>query len=55
MESFNKYKKNYPKEQPNFSLQAIKFMDPNIKSLDSETDGLLDYEVQVTLDLFQKK
>jgi len=54
MESFNKYKKNYPKEQTNFSLQAIKFMDPDIKLLDSETDGLLDYEVQVTLDLFQK-
>ncbi|MDD3985290.1 MAG: hypothetical protein PHY59_05280 [Methanobacterium sp.] len=54
MESFKRYKKNCPKEQTNYPLQAIKFMDPDIKTLDCETEELLDYEVQVTLDLFQK-
>ena len=54
MEYFNGYKKNSQKESTSYSLQAIKFMDPDIKSLDCETDGLLDFEVQITLDSFQK-
>jgi hypothetical protein len=54
MESFNKYKKSSQKESTSYSLQSIKFMDPEIKSLDCETDGLLDFEVQITLDSFQK-
>ena len=47
-------KKIVKKESTSYSLQAIKFMDPDIKSLDCETDGLLDFEVQITLDSFQK-
>ena len=54
MESFNEYKKNNQQEPINYSLQAIKFLDPNIKDLDCNTDGLLDFEVQTTLEAFQK-
>jgi hypothetical protein len=54
MESFNEYKKNNQQEPINYSLQAIKFLDPNIKDLDCDTDGLLDFEVQTTLEAFQK-
>ena len=52
MESFNK--KNNQQEATNYSLQAIKFLDPHIKLLDCESDGLLDFEVQTTLEAFQK-
>ena len=55
MESFNEYKKNNQQEPINYSLQAIKFLDPNIKDLDCDTDGLLDFEVQTTLEAFQTK
>jgi hypothetical protein len=54
MESFNQYKKNNQQESTNYSLQAIKYLDPHIRSLDCETDGLLDFEVQTTLEAFQK-
>jgi hypothetical protein len=54
MESFKEYKKNNQQASINFSLQAIKFLDPNIKLLESENDGLLDFEVQTTLEAFQK-
>lgn len=54
MESFNGYKKTNQNEPMNFSLRDIKFLDPNIKSLDCETDGLLDFEVQTTLETFQR-
>jgi hypothetical protein len=54
MESFNEYKKNNQQEPINYSLQAIKFLDPHIKDLDCDTDGLLDFEVQTTLEAFQK-
>jgi hypothetical protein len=53
MESFNEYKKNN-KESTDYSIQAIKFLDPHIKLLDCETEGLLDFEVQTTLESFQK-
>ena len=53
MESFNK--KNNQQKATNYSLQAIKFLDPHIKSLDCDTDGLLDFEVQTTLEAFQTK
>ena len=53
MESFNK--KNNQQEATNYSLQAIKFLDPHIISLDSDTDGLLDFEIQTTLEAFQTK
>ncbi len=54
MESFNGYKKNNQHEPMDFSLRDIKFLDPNNKSLDCETDGLLDFEVQTTLETFQR-
>jgi hypothetical protein len=54
MESFKEHKKNNQKTSIDYSLQAIKFLDPNIKLLDSENDGLLDFEVQTTLEAFQK-
>jgi hypothetical protein len=54
MESFNEYKKNNQPESTDYSLQAIKFLDPHIKLLNCETDGLLDFEVQTTLEAFQK-
>ena len=54
MESFKEHKKNNQKTSTDYSLQAIKFLDPNIKLLDSENDGLLDFEVQTTLEAFQK-
>ena len=54
MESFKERKKNNPQALYGYSIQAIKFLDPNIKSLDSENDGLLDFEVQTTLEAFQK-
>lgn len=54
MESFNEYKKNNQQESTDYSLQAIKFLDPHIKLLNCETDGLLDFEVQTTLEAFQK-
>jgi|BarGraIncu00222A_1022003.scaffolds.fasta_scaffold356148_1 hypothetical protein len=53
MESFNK--KNNQQEATNYSLQAIKLLNPQIKSLDCDTDGLLDFEVQTTLEAFQTK
>ena len=54
MESFKEHKKNNPQALYGYSIQAIKFLDPNIKLLDSENDGLLDFEVQTTLEAFQK-
>lgn len=54
MESFKGHKKNNQKASIGYSLQAIKFLDPNIKLLDSENDGLLDFEIQTTLEAFQK-
>lgn len=54
MEPFIKYKKNYKPEQTNYSLHAIKYLDPDVRSLDSDNDGLLDFEVQTTLDTFRK-
>jgi hypothetical protein len=54
MESFKERKKNNEQALFGYSLQAIKFLDPNIKLLDSENDGLLDFEVQTTLEAFQK-
>jgi len=54
MESFNHYKKNNQQGSVNYSLQAIKFLDPHIKSLDCDADGLLDFEVQTTLESFGK-
>jgi len=54
MESFKGHKKNNQQASIDYSLQAIKFLDPNIKSLESENDGLLDFEVQTTLEAFQK-
>ena len=54
MESFNEYKKISQQEPINYSLRAIKFSNPNIKDLDCDTDGLLDFEVQTTLEAFQK-
>ena len=47
-------KKNNQQEPITYSLQAIKFLDPHIKDLDCDTDGLLDFEVQTTLEAFQK-
>jgi hypothetical protein len=55
MESFKGHKKNNQQASIDYSLQAIKFLDPNIKLLDSENDGLLDFEVQTTLEAFLKK
>jgi hypothetical protein len=52
MESFQERKKNNEQALFGYSLQAIKFLDPNIKLLDSENDGLLDFEVQTTLEAF---
>jgi hypothetical protein len=54
MESFKERKKNNEHALFGYSLQAIKFLDPNIKLLDSENDGLLDFEVQTTLEAFQR-
>jgi hypothetical protein len=54
MVSFNEYKKNNQTGTNNYSLRDIKHLDPNIKLLDCETDGLLDFEVQTTLETFQK-
>jgi hypothetical protein len=54
MESFKGHKKNNPQALFGYSLQAIKFLDPNIKLLESENDGLLDFEVQTTLEAFIK-
>ena len=54
MVSFHEYKKNNQPETMDYSLRDIKYLDPNIKSLDCETDGLLDFEVQTTLETFQK-
>ena len=54
MESFQERKKNNERALYGYSLQAIKFLDPNIKLLDSENDGLLDFEVQTTLEAFQR-
>ncbi len=54
MESFKGHKKNNQHASIDYSLQAIKFLDPNIKLLESENDGLLDFEVQTTLEAFQK-
>lgn len=53
MEPFIKYKKNNRQEQDNYSFHAIKFLDPDVRSLDCDTDGLLDFEVQTTLETFQ--
>jgi hypothetical protein len=55
MDSFNEHKKNNQHASIDYSLKAIKFLDPTIKLLDSENDGLLDFEVQTTLEAFQKK
>ena len=55
MESFNAYKKNNEQESAEYTLHAIKFLDPQIKSLDCDSDGLLDFEVQTTLEAFQTK
>ena len=54
MDSFKERKKNNEQALFGYSLQAIKFLDPNIKLLDSENDGLLDFEVQTTLEAFQR-
>jgi hypothetical protein len=54
MESFQGHKKNNQQEPIVYSLQAIKFLDPHIKSLDCDYEGLLDFEVQTTLEAFQK-
>ena len=54
MESFNAYKKNDEQESAEYTLHAIKFLDPQIRSLDSDSDGLLDFEVQTTLEAFVK-
>jgi hypothetical protein len=54
MVSFNEYKNNNQTGTNNYSLRDIKYLDPNIKLLDCETDGLLDFEVQTTLETFQK-
>ena len=47
-------KKIINKNQSIVSLKAIKFLDPHVKLLDCETDGLLDFEVQTTLETFLK-
>lgn len=49
-----RFNKNVQTESTNYSLQAIKFLDPEIKNLDSDVDGLLDFEVQTTLESFIK-
>jgi len=54
MESFNVYKKNDEQESGEYTLHAIKFLNPQIRSLDSDSDGLLDFEVQTTLEAFIK-
>ena len=48
----NMYKKIKQHESVDYPLHAIKFLDPNVKSLDCEIDGLLDFEVQTTLESF---
>lgn len=50
----NNFNKNVQDESTNYSLQAIKFLDPKVKHLDCEVDGLLDFEVQTTLESFIK-
>ena len=54
MESFNAYKKINEQESAEYTLHAIKFLDPQIKTLDSDSDGLLDFEIQTTLEAFIK-
>jgi hypothetical protein len=54
MAEFNEYEKNNQIETDNYSLRDIKLLDPHIKLLDCDTDGLLDFEVQTTLEAFQK-
>jgi len=49
-----KFNENVQNESTNYSLQAIKFLNPKIKHLDSDVDGLLDFEVQTTLESFIK-
>ncbi len=49
-----KFNENVRAEKTNYSLQAIKFLDPEIKDLDCDMDGLLDFEVQTTLESFIK-
>ena len=49
-----KFNENVQYESAHYSLQAIKFSDPEIKHLDSDIDGLLDFEVQTTLESFMK-
>lgn len=46
------YKNNINNPSVNYSIQAIKFLDPQNKLLDCDTDGMLDFEVQTTLESF---
>jgi hypothetical protein len=39
-------------ETMDYSLQSIKFLNPDVKNLDCESDGLLDFDVQTTLEAF---
>jgi hypothetical protein len=48
----NMYNKIKQQESIDYPLHAIKFLDPHVKSLDCEIDGLLDFEVQTTLESF---
>lgn len=48
------YKNNVQNKPVIYSIQAIKFLDPQNKLLDCETDGMLDFEVQTTLESFIK-
>ena len=54
MKTNNFYKKNNEQDSVGYPMHAIKFLNPQNKFLDCETDGLLDFEVQTTLELFQK-
>jgi len=48
------YKNNMNNSSVNYSIQAIKFLDPENKLLDCDLDGMLDFEVQTTLESFIK-
>ena len=48
------YKNNINNPSVNYSIQAIKFLDPQNKLLDCDSEGMLDFEVQTTLESFIK-
>ena len=50
----NSYKNNVQNQEVNYSIHAIKFLDPQNKLLDCDTEGMLDFEVQTTLESFIK-